>query len=186
MIQMPLGSGASYGLYTRVYLNPLSKEYETILVLDRHPMENTELRELLKPIRLPPLSPFKPRSKISCGSGTMVYAIRSLRWENGKQQSWRLMSPDELPLLVSFLASNGYIINTELTKMIQSGPIGNMIAKDDSGGEQSGSLVCYLQYMPIAEKYEMEDRRREREMRLLENKCSADAAARADTGTDKS
>lgn len=66
----------TYALYTRVYLNSYTEQYETIVTIDRlPPMESPTLRNLARYIHLPALSPFQPRGKYACSNTSPTYAL---------------------------------------------------------------------------------------------------------------
>jgi hypothetical protein len=77
------------------------------------------LRRLVRRIQLPRLSPFQKEgpcySVQKCG-----LAIHSLlELTNG----CNLMTPDEIPGLISFLQSNGYQIETQITNMLNQSEV---------------------------------------------------------------
>ena len=79
------------------------------------------LRRLVRRIQLPRLSPFQKEgpcySVQKCG-----FAIHSLSGlTNGC--NCNLMSPDEIPELISFLQSNGYQIETQITNMLNQSEV---------------------------------------------------------------
>ena len=67
-----------YALYTRVFLNSLTKEYETIITIDRMPIGQSPLRDLTMQINLPSLSPFQPRGRNACANTSCAVALKSL------------------------------------------------------------------------------------------------------------
>jgi hypothetical protein len=129
-----------FGLYTRVYLNSYTQEYETILTIDRMPDETSPLKNIVRHLRLPSLSPFQPRGRYACSNTNPVYGILSLM--NPVPGSTEWMTPAEIPALFSFLMENGYVINTELTRMINDGPVSGWASSADPG--VSGSLIAYV------------------------------------------
>jgi len=76
------------------------------------------LRRFVRRIQLPRLSPFQKEgpcySVQKCG-----FAISGLT--NGC--NCNLMSPDEIPELISFLQSNGYQIETQITNMLNQSEV---------------------------------------------------------------
>jgi hypothetical protein len=90
-------------LFSQPYLdsNQCYKNIVTTNLLPQGPLANFVCR-----IQFPPLSPFKIPSK-QCG-----LALFSLK------RCTNLMVTDEVPTLLSFLLSNGYSIDTSITKML--------------------------------------------------------------------
>ena len=113
----------TYALYTQVYLDPYTKEYKNIITISCTP--KGELSNLIRKSRFEQLSPFKQRE-----SGCSL-SFRSFKFYN------EVMTLDELPDLFTFLASNGYEIDTELTKMINTNK--NMIDNDQK-------LIAFIIY----------------------------------------
>lgn len=129
----------TYALYTRVYLNSYTEQYETIVTIDRlPPMESPTLRNLARYIRLPALSPFQPRGKYACSNTSPTYALLSLNPVG--QQTY--MSPAELPQLFSVLGAEGYVVDTALTRMLNEGPMRGWASAPDD--QVSGELICYI------------------------------------------
>ena len=98
--------------------------YKNIMMVNAEPQG--PLRSLVRRIKLPRLSPFQregPCNPIQkCG-----LAIQSLGngFHYGQNQGCcnnnsmcNLMTPDEIPDLISFLQSNGYQIETQITNML--------------------------------------------------------------------
>lgn len=103
-----------YTLTTQVYLDPCSQQYKNIIMINQIP--EGPLRLFVRRIRLPPLisrsmdSNYDEQYK-SCGFALLSFI----------RQSW--MTPDEIPDLFSFLYSNGYHIDTSITKMMNTGEV---------------------------------------------------------------
>jgi hypothetical protein len=129
----------TYALYTRVYLNSYTEQYETIVTIDRlPPIESPTLRNLARYIHLPALSPFQPRGKYACSNTSPTYALLSLNPVG--QQTY--MNPAELPQLFSVLGAEGYVVDTALTRMLNEGPMRGWASAPDD--QVSGELICYI------------------------------------------
>ena len=84
--------------------------YKNILMINIEP--KGPLRRLVRKINLPRLSPFDTNNynfDKKCG-----LAIQNI---NGIDE---LMSPNEMPNLISFLLENGYQIDTQITNMLNN------------------------------------------------------------------
>tara|TARA_Y100000816_G_C25880681_1_gene459515 strand:+ start:131 stop:550 length:420 start_codon:yes stop_codon:yes gene_type:complete len=137
-----------YALFTRVYLNPRTQQYETIVTIDRRPSDVDGLQQIVRPIRLPVLSPFKAQGRYSCSGGGSTYGLLSLDSTSMFMSGDDWMTPVELPRLFSYLAESGYSVNTDLTRMLNDGPVSGLVSNGGgTGDETSGGLICYIQKM---------------------------------------
>jgi hypothetical protein len=102
-------------LSTRVFLDTFNQCYKNIIVINLPP--EGSLGKIVRRLQMPPLSPFNSPgpcfSKNSC-----ALALLSLR-----DGCCGLMTDDEIPDLFSFLLSNGYKIDTSLTKMMNQSDV---------------------------------------------------------------
>lgn len=105
----------SYMLSSRVFLDTFNQCYKNIIVINLPP--EGPLGKIVRRVQMPPLSPFNAPgpclSKNSC-----ALALLSLRGG-----CCGLMSDDEIPDLFSYLLSNGYRIDTSLTKMMNQSEV---------------------------------------------------------------
>lgn len=118
-------------LFSQPFLDTYNQCYKNIVVVNSPP--RGPLAELVKFIKFPLLSEFKqqgPCSKIKqCG-----YALMSL---GGGCEN--LMIVDEVPDLISYLISNGYTVDTSMTKMFNT----SEIRFDTNIGNK---LICFVTY----------------------------------------
>lgn len=118
----------SYMLSTRVFLDTFNQCYKNIIVINLPP--EGPLGKIVRRLQMPPLSPFNTPgpclSKNSC-----ALALLSLRGG-----CCGLMSDDEIPDLFSFLLSNGYKIDTSLTKMMNQ----SQVKINDN------KILCFITY----------------------------------------
>jgi len=134
----PIQSAKTVSLFSQPYLDTYNQCYKNIIVVNLKPQG--PLGELVRFVKFPPLSEFKQPGPCSplkdCG-----FAIMSLGNCNtgcGKFGS-DLMVVDEVPNLISFLVSNGYSIDTSITKMFNDSDI----RFDASTGNK---LICFVTY----------------------------------------
>lgn len=125
-------------LFSQPFLDTYNQCYKNIVVVNLKP--KGPLADLVRFVKFPPLSEFKqpgPCSPIKqCG-----YALMSLGTCStgcGKFGS-DLMVVDEVPTLISYLASNGYTIDTSVTKMFNQSDI----RFDTNTGNK---LICFITY----------------------------------------
>jgi hypothetical protein len=116
-----INSAKTVTLFSQPYLDKYNQCYKNIVTINLVPQG--PLGQFVRRVQFPPLSEFKqpgPCSHIkNCG-----FALVSLNSDNccAKNGS-NLMIVDEIPNLVSFLLTNGYTIDTSLTKMFNTSDI---------------------------------------------------------------
>ena len=125
-------------LFSQPFLDTYNQCYKNIVVVNLKPQG--PLADLVRFVKFPPLSEFKqpgPCSTIKqCGYALMTLGTCSTGC--GKFGS-DLMVVDEVPTLISYLASNGYTIDTSVTKMFNQSDI----RFDTNTGNK---LICFITY----------------------------------------
>ena len=123
-------------LFSQPYLDRINQCYKNIVTINLPPQG--PLAELVRFIQFPKLSEFKqdaPCNKIKqCG-----YALTSLDGCSVNRCGDNLMTVDEVPTLISFLVSNGYTVDTSITKMFNQ----SEIRFDTNTGNK---LICFVTY----------------------------------------
>jgi hypothetical protein len=131
----PIQSAKTVSLFSQPYLDTYNQCYKNIVVVNLKPQG--PLGELVRFVKFPPLSEFKQPGPCSplkdCG-----YAIMSLDGCNAGCKS-DLMVVDEVPNLISYLVSNGYSVDTSITKMFNDSDI----RFDTNTGNK---LICFVTY----------------------------------------
>jgi len=134
----PIQEAKTISLFSQPYLDTYNQCYKNIVVVNLKPQG--PLGDLVRFVKFPPLSEFKQPGPCSplkdCG-----YAIMSLGGCNtgcGKFGS-DLMVVDEVPNLISYLVSNGYSVDTSITKMFNTSDI----RFDTNTGNK---LICFVTY----------------------------------------
>ncbi len=125
-------------LFSQPFLDRQTQSYKNIVVLNLKPQG--PLADLVTFIKFPPLSEFKQFDTYNplnqCG-----YALMSL--ETCKVGCGKfggdLMIVDEVPTLISYLVSNGYTIDTSITKMLNQSDI-------RFDGNTGKKLICFITY----------------------------------------
>ena len=122
-------------LFSRPFLDTYNQCYKNIVTINLMPQG--PLAHLVRRVQFLPLSPFKqpgPCSRINnCG-----LALTTLNGSCNKNCS-NFMVVDEIPNLMSFLLSNGYDINTSITKMLNTSDI-------RFETENANKLICLVTY----------------------------------------
>jgi hypothetical protein len=121
---------SNFVLYSRPYLNPLNQCYQNIVTINLIP--NGPLRRFVRRIKFYPLSVFKINdyndSRDQCG-----LAVLSL-YNN------HFMSVNEIPDLFSYLQSNGYKIDTSLSKMMNTNDLRFQT-------NNANKIICFVTYL---------------------------------------
>jgi hypothetical protein len=122
-------------LFSQPFLDTYNQCYKNIVTINLLPQG--PLAQLVRKVQFPPLSQFKqpgPCSRINnCG-----LALTTLNNICNKGCSG-FMIVDEVPNLLSFLMSNGYSINTSITKMLNTSDI-------RFETENANKIICVVTY----------------------------------------
>lgn len=107
---------SNFTIFSQPYYDTYKQCYKNIITLNIIP--NGPLRQLTRQIKLNKLSPFQVE-----GPCTPIEKCTLAFVSLNKYNYCDLMTPDELPNLYSFLLSNGYQIETQLTNMMNQGEV---------------------------------------------------------------
>jgi len=132
----PIQESKTVSLFSQPFLDTYNQCYKNIVVVNLKPQG--PLGELVKFVKFPALSKFKQPGPCSplkdCG-----FALMSLNDQGCSKFGNDLMVVDEIPNLISFLVSNGYSVDTSITKMFNSSDI-----KFDTN--TGNKLICFVTY----------------------------------------
>jgi len=132
----PVHEAKTVSLFSQPYLDTYNQCYKNIVVVNLKPQG--PLGDLVRFVKFPPLSEFKQPGPCSplkdCG-----YALMSLDGCNAGCSGSNLMVVDEVPDLISYLVSNGYSVDTSITKMFNTSDI----RFDTNTGNK---LICFITY----------------------------------------
>ena len=122
-------------LFSQPFLDTYNQCYKNIVTITLIPQG--PLAQFVRKVQFPPLSQFKqpgPCSRINnCG-----LALTALNNMCNKGCSG-FMVVDEVPNLLSFLLSNGYSVNTSITKMLNTSDI-------RFETENANKIICVVTY----------------------------------------
>ena len=107
-----------YTIGSQPYYNNLAKCYTHIYTIDRMPL--LPLANIVRRVNNPKLSPFQTSS--DCCSTYNNNCILALFNPTSLQE---LLRPGQEAILFSYLVSNGYTIDTSLTKILKNAPVQN-------------------------------------------------------------
>jgi hypothetical protein len=126
-------------LFSQPYLDTYNQCYKNIVTVNLLPQG--PLAQLVRKVQFPPLSQFKqpgPCSRIN-NCGLALTTLNSVFYNNLNKGCSGFMIVDEVPNLMSFLLSNGYDINTSITKMLNNSDI-----RFDT--ENANKIICVVTY----------------------------------------
>jgi hypothetical protein len=106
----PFAQTLSYTLTVEPFLNPTSKQYQNIIVIDKMPAG--PLAQLVSRFAPSKLSRFQVNDD---DSPCCKFAIR----RNYHTLPNDFLTASDIPALLGYLSTNGYTINSELTKIVQ-------------------------------------------------------------------
>jgi hypothetical protein len=112
----------TFTITSQPFYDEYSQCYKNIMMVNAEPQG--PIRRLVRRIKLPKLSPFQregPCNPIQkCG-----LALKRLNGIGSDCfcKDGDLMTPDEIPVLISFLTGNGYQIETQITNMLNQSDI---------------------------------------------------------------
>ena len=113
-------NATTYALYSQPYLDKKCQCYKNIVTINLQP--KGPLEQLVRRIQFIPLSPFQQQGGPCVPYNNCGLALKSLNnWcHNGCDD---LMIVDEVPNLIAFLMTNGYTVDTSITKMFNASDI---------------------------------------------------------------
>ena len=107
----------TFTITSQPFYDQYNECYKNILTVNPEP--RGPIRKIVRRIKLPKLSPFQREGP--CNSiPQCALALQSLNTCSKKNN---LMTPDEIPELITFLFGNGYQIETQITNMLNQSEI---------------------------------------------------------------
>ncbi len=138
----PLYVSTTYSIRTQVYLNPQTGIYDTILAVDRMPLEMTPFRDMVRMLNMVPLSPYRGGISNPC-LRRGVYALSMCSNTHIFDQSARerpYMGVSDLPVLLTMLSRWGYQVDTRMNSIIS-----RVSPLSTCGQVMNGDgIVCYI------------------------------------------
>lgn len=133
-------------LYLEPYLNAYYKQYQNIITLSAMP--NGPLADMVTMISSTKLSPFQETPTFaSTGENCTYVLLRYPKNQCGGRPSLKnadyFMTADDIPSVFSYLSSNGYSVDTSMTKMLQNSKIdiGGVSERRVSGNRK---MICIV------------------------------------------
>lgn len=130
-------SHSSVSFYLDNVLDSGSQTYYKVIslsVMPRGPLSN-----MVAVRRFPPLSEFQTASPWDTHGSMCKYVL--MRYpERGASSVSNLMSQEDIPSLLGYLMSNGYQVQTDLSRLIQDQGL------HSGGGDFSRKFICFASY----------------------------------------
>jgi len=136
--QIYMGHTRSYILSIRVFLDTCNGCYKNVITINTLP--EGPLRNLVGKLQMPQLSPFKTQTACT-GCAYVLYSANdgytcNTGYNDKQCYNGNIMNESHIPELFSFLMSNGYTIDTGLTKLLNKSEIK---MNDDK-------VLCFITY----------------------------------------
>jgi hypothetical protein len=150
----PFGkSNQTFVLYLEPVLNSYYKTYQNIITISTMPPG--PLADMVTMINLPKLSPFQEAGQFSNpnmgrGFGCVYVLLRyqknvcSVSGNVGKNTD-AFMGADDIPSVLAYLKTNGYTVDTSLTKMMFQGPI-KIGGVSDTRFSGERKMICFASF----------------------------------------
>jgi hypothetical protein len=110
----------TFTITSQPFYDQYNECYKNIIMVNLEPQG--PIRKIIRRIKLPKLSPYNNQCYKICG-----FALQSLHGINYRRSNinscCNLMTPDEIPDLISFLTGNNYQIETQITNMLNQSEI---------------------------------------------------------------
>lgn len=141
-------SSSTFAIYIEPIRNAYYKTYQHVITFDAPPAG--PLANMVMSINTPPLSEFQQRSTSLSSpptrtGGRCIYVLS--RYPKGSPNAKNVyMSPRDIPALYGFLQTNGYTIDTTLTKMTYQTNTASYMMMDDDNGYGQRKLVAISTY----------------------------------------
>ena len=141
-------------LYLEPYLNTYYKTYQNVLTVSGRP--EGPLSAMVSSISISNpysrLSPFQEGSLLlnpydSCFLVLTRYPCNGGGVSGIKQADW-FLGVDDIPSVLSYLTSNGYSIETELTKILFKTPLGGGGGSNGRSFSGNRKMICMFRYQP--------------------------------------
>jgi hypothetical protein len=111
----------TFTITSQPFYDQYNECYKNILTVNPEP--RGPIRKIVRRIKLPRLSPFQREGPCN-PIPKCALALQSLNnCYNGCSKKNNLMTPDEIPELITFLFGNGYQIETQITNMLNQSEI---------------------------------------------------------------
>ena len=147
------GGSTSVVLYLEPIMNSYYKNYQNIITLNAMPAG--PIQDMVVPMSMPKLSEFQSASAFSSYQSNNQCTFVLLRYPKNSSSSYSsvktfknsdaFMGADDIPAVLSYLQSNGYTIDTSITKMLfKSRAVIGGVAESRMSGDRK--MICMVSY----------------------------------------
>ena len=107
----------TFTITSQPFYDQYNECYKNILMVNVLP--KGPIRRIVRRIQLPKLSPFQQDNQYYQKCGLALQSLRGINYRGSKINScYNLMTPDEIPDLITFLTGHNYQIETQITNML--------------------------------------------------------------------
>lgn len=110
----------TFTITSQPFYDQYNECYKNIIMVNLEPQG--PIRRIVRRIKLPKLSPYNNQCYKICGFA--LQSLRGINYRGSKNNSCcNLMTPDEIPDLITFLTQHNYQIETQITNMLNQSEI---------------------------------------------------------------
>ena len=110
----------TFTITSQPFYDQYNECYKNIIMVNLEPLG--PIRRIVRRIQLPKLSPFQQDNQYYQKCGLALQSLRGINY--GRVTSHcNLMTPDEIPDLITFLTGHNYQIETQITNMLNQSEI---------------------------------------------------------------
>ena len=144
-MESPFSNHNTIVFYLEPILNPIFKTYQQIITLDAIPQG--PLSDLVSPINVPKLSTFQSFNNLVSTQNCVFALLRypKLSYKANYKNSDSFMTADDLPSLFSYLLSNGYTIQENLSDLMFKSKI-NIGGLSQSRLSGNRKMICFATF----------------------------------------
>ena len=130
-------------LYLEPFLNTFHKTYQNIITLSSMP--DGPLADLVATTSTSKLSPFQQLNSISSNPSNCLYVLSRYPTSGSSiKNAEHFMGNDDIPSIFSYLHSNGYEVDTQLTKMLFKSDVLGCTSQHRHSGNKK--MICVIRY----------------------------------------
>lgn len=140
-MESPFDNNSTIVFYLEPILNPYNKVYQNVITLSCMP--EGPLKDMVITKSFPKLSPFQQgpmTDRDQCMYVLSRYPKESIPFNNGNQE--KFMNGEDVPSLLSYLSTNGYKVENDLTRMIFDSNIKTTL----NNSQRYRKLICYATF----------------------------------------
>lgn len=140
-MESPFDNNSTIVFYLEPILNPYNKVYQNVITLSCMP--EGPLKDLVITKSFPKLSPFQQgptTHRDQCMYVLSRYPKQSTPFNMGNNDTF--MNGEDVPSLLSYLSTNGYKVESDLTRLIFDSNIKNTM----NNSQRYRKLICYATF----------------------------------------